>query len=176
MKNKLTALTIVAALFSVSSFAGDPVTINVTGNIIASPCAFDSTNSNLNIDLGEKGAAELSTAGSSMAEKSFNLAFKDCPVGVTKVKATFTGTDDDSSTIGTAFKNTGTATNMVVQIKPASGAWSADSLKSGSTLSTNVDTTAKTAVFALTTRAYTPTGSVNPGTINTSVVANFTYQ
>lgn len=174
MKSQLSAF--LTALFCSASFAGDPVTINVTGNVIASPCTFDTSASNLNINLGEKGASELAVAGSSMPEKTFDLAFKDCPASTTKVTATFTGTNDDTSTIGTAFKNTGTATNMVVQIKPVSGSWAADSFQSGSTMTVNVNAAAKTAKFALAARAYTPTGSVNPGTINSSIVADFTYQ
>ncbi|ELY4525202.1 fimbrial protein [Cronobacter turicensis] len=176
MNKSFTALALCTMFFSGSIFAGDPVTINVTGNIISSPCTFDTSASTLNINLGDKGAADLATAGAEMPSKKFSLAMKDCPTGTTKVTATFTGTDDTSSTIGSGFKNSGTATNMVVQIKDDASADWTSSFKSGGSMTVNVNTSDNTAKFDLATRAYTPTGSVNPGTINTSIVADFTYQ
>jgi len=176
MNVKLTTLAIIAALFSVSSYASDPVTINVTGKVVASPCTFDTANSNLNIDLGEKSAADLANPVSAFTEKAFDLAMKDCPAGTTNVTATFSGTDAADLTNGNAFKNMGTATNVVIQVKPQSGFWADVSFKNGSTMTSPVNTTAKTATFKLTTRAVTWTGSVSPGTVSASIVADFTYQ
>ena len=176
MNAKLTTLAIIAALFSVSSYASDPVTINVTGKVVASPCTFDTANSTLNIDLGEKGAADMVNPVSTLPEKPFNLVMKDCPAGTTNVIATFSGTDAADLTNGNAFKNMGTATNMVIQVKPLAGTWDSVSFKSGSTMTSAVNTTAKTATFNLTTRAVTWTGGVNPGTVSASVVVDFTYQ
>ena len=176
MNAKLTTLAIIAALFSVSSYASDPVTINVTGKVVASPCTFDTSSSTLNIDLGEKGADNLANAYSQFDAKYFDLVMKDCPVGTTKVTATFSGTDATDATLGKAFKNTGTATNMIVQIKTPPGYWESTSLGNGSTLTSDVDATAKTAKFSLVARAITPTGSVSPGTVSASIVVNFTYQ
>ena len=176
MNAKLTTLAIIAALFSVSSYASDPVTINVTGKVVASPCTFDTANSSLNIDLGEKGAADLANPVSAFTEKPFNLVMKDCPAGTTNVIATFSGTDAADLTNGNAFKNMGTATNMVIQVKPLAGTWDSVSFKSGSTMTSAVNTTAKTATFNLTTRAVTWTGGVSPGTVSASIVADFTYQ
>ncbi|WP_105606675.1 fimbrial protein [Cronobacter sakazakii] len=176
MKTKLTIIAIVTAVFSLTSNASDPVTINITGNVIASPCTFDTSASTLNIDLGEKDAASLATPGAEMPYKVFSLVMKDCPAGTTKVTATFIGTNDSSSTVGNGFKNTGTATNMVVQIKDNAATDWTSSFKSGDSMTANVNTTDKTAKFDLATRAYTPTGSVIPGTINSSIVADFTYQ
>ena len=176
MNAKLTTLAIIAALFSVSSYASDPVTINVTGKVVASPCTFDTANSSLNIDLGEKYSTDLANPVSAFTEKPFNLVMKDCPVGTTNVIATFSGTDAADLTNGNAFKNMGTATNMVIQVKPLAGTWDSVSFKSGSTMTSAVNTTAKTATFNLTTRAVTWTGGVSPGTVSASIVADFTYQ
>ncbi|MDI7419434.1 fimbrial protein [Cronobacter turicensis] len=176
MRNKLIAGALFSTLVSLGCYAGEPVTINVTGNIISAPCTFDTSASTLNIDLGEKGISDLASAGAEMPYKVFSLAMKGCPAGTTKVTATFTGTDDTSSTVGNGFKNTGTATNMVVQIKDNTSSDWTSSFKSGDSMTVNVNTSDNTAKFDLATRAYTPTGSVNPGTINTSIVANFTYQ
>ena len=176
MNAKLSTLAIIAALFSVSSYASDPVTINVTGKVVASPCTFDTANSSLNIDLGEKGAADMVNPVSTLPEKPFNLVMKDCPAGTTNVIATFSGTDAADLTNGNAFKNMGTATNMVIQVKPKNGNWDAVSFKNGSTLTLPVNTTEKKAYFALATRAITWTGGVSPGTVSASIVVDFTYQ
>ena len=179
MTAKLTTLAIIAALFSVSSYASDPVTINVTGKVVASPCTLDTANSTLDIDLGTQQTTALAAAGTNLGTKGFNIALKDCPAGTTNVTATFTGVDDPSAAPGWGFKNAGTATNITIQLKNAlAGGWDDPvyTIKSGGTWAKAVNTTTNTVVWNLAARAYTPTGSVAPGTVSASIVVDFTYQ
>ncbi|WP_110875694.1 fimbrial protein [Franconibacter helveticus] len=179
MNAKLTTLAIIAALFSVSSYASDPVTINVTGKVVASPCTLDTANSTLDIDVGTKQTTALAAAGAELGGKAFNIALKDCPAGTTSVMATFTGVDDPSAAPGNGFKNAGTATNVTIQLKNAlAGGWNDPNytIKSGGSWTKAVDTTTNTVVYNLAARAYTPTGSVAPGTVSASIVVDFTYQ
>ena len=179
MNAKLTTLAMIAALFSVSSYASDPVTINVTGKVVAAPCTLDTANSTLDIDLGTQQSTTLAAAGATLGTKAFNIALKDCPAGTTSVTATFTGTDDPSAAPGNGFKNAGTATNITIQLKNAnSGAWTDPyyTIKNGTAWNQAVNTSTNTVVYNLAARAYTPTGSVAPGTVSASIVVDFTYQ
>jgi minor fimbrial subunit len=146
--------------------AADTSTVNITGNVIASPCVVDSYNSNITINLGDIQAASLATAGTGSNWQSFTIILKNCPVSTTKVNAVFSGTPDTGD--ATRYKSTGTATNLSVELTNDTGT------NLGNTKGTTVNVVSNTATFSLKTRAYSK-GSVMPGTINASVVASFTY-
>lgn len=158
--------SIIASFMSLSH--ADPVKINITGNVIASPCIVNNSKSNLDVDLGTNiQASTLEVAGSGTTPVPFNLELASCPAGTSNVKVTFTGTADTTQT--TMYKNTGTATPLAVEL--SSGA---TILGNNSTLTQTVQTD-KTVTYALSTRAVTATGKVMPGSINSVVQANFTY-
>jgi minor fimbrial subunit len=162
---------LVLAMASTAAMAADPVNINITGKVVASPCQVNNGAADLAIDLGQNiQASTLQTAGSGSTLVSQDLTLTNCPAGTTSVKATFTGTADTTSP--TMYKNTGTATPLAVELSNG-----ADSslLSNGATVTQNVQAD-KTVTYQLQARAYTATGSVMPGTINAVVVADFTYQ
>jgi minor fimbrial subunit len=154
------------AAHSMAVNAADISTINVTGNVVASPCVIDASNATVNIDLGSIQAASLATAGTFGDWKTFDVVLKSCPASTTKVNVVFSGTPDTGD--ATRYKNTGTATNLAVELTSGGG------MNFGNTKGTTINVAANTATFALRTRAYA-TGTVMPGTINATVVASFTY-
>lgn len=149
--------------------AAEISTINITGNVVASPCVIDSSNSIINVDLGKIQAASLATAGTFSNWQPFNIILTSCPVSTTKVNVAFAGTAD--STDRTRYKNQGTATNLSVELV---GAISETNLGDGGTTYADVNSTSKSATFALKTRVFSK-GAVMPGSINATVVASFTY-
>lgn len=164
-KTVLSALVITSGITSVYA---DPVDINITGNVVASPCVVNNSVSDLNVDLGKTiQAATLEVAGSGTTPVPFNLALTSCPAGTANVKVTFTGTADTTQT--TMYKNTGTATPLAVELSSGSTI-----LGNNGTLTQTVQTD-KTVTYALSARAVTAAGSVTPGSINAVVQANFTY-
>lgn len=162
------------ALFVIAMGCGsaqaDPVNINITGNVVASPCTVNNGNSNLNVDLGTSiQASDLAAVSSGSTKKAFNLALSACPTGTSNVKVTFSGTADTTST--TMYKNTGTATNVAVELSQQT---TGTILGNGSTLTQAVQA-GKTVTYALNARAYSAKGGVLPGNISSVVQANFTY-
>lgn len=170
MKNILnkSVLAAVVLVSGINISHADPININITGNVVASPCVVNNSVSDLNVDLGKTiQAATLEVAGSGTTAVPFNLALTACPAGTSNVKVTFTGTADTTQT--TMYKNTGTATPLAVELSSGSTI-----LGNNGTLTQTVQTD-KTVTYALSARAVTSTGSVTPGSINAVVQANFTY-
>lgn len=154
------------AAHSMEVNAADISTINVTGNVVASPCVIDASNATINIDLGDIQATTLATAGTGSPWKTFDIILKGCPVSTTKAIVVFSGTQDPDD--ATRYKNAGTATNLSVELTGGGG------MNFGNTKGTTIGVASNTATFALRTRAYSK-GNTMPGTINATVVASFTY-
>jgi minor fimbrial subunit len=152
-------------------FAGDPVTLNITGNVVASPCIVNGGTGNIDVDLGDIQASTLSAAASSSAEKAFDIKLTACPTGTSSVTTTFSGTSD--TVAGTDYyKNTGTAGNVAVALIQASSG----SLKgNGSTITQTVQAD-RTVTLSMKAKAYSSAGGATPGTIVSVVTATFTYQ
>ncbi|HHB1426187.1 TPA: fimbrial protein [Serratia odorifera] len=151
--------------------SADPVTINITGNVIAAPCVVDGASS-VPVDLGEIPAPALSVKGSGSPWKAFNINLKDCPASTTKVTATFRGTA--YSATSSYYANTGTAgANAAIQLSKGD---TTTILKNGSTMQENVISSTRTAVFSLAARAVSYMGNVMPGTISAVIQVDFTYQ
>lgn len=169
----LVASLVMAASYNVANAAaGDPVNINITGTVVASPCTVDSA-SPLNISLGDTiPAATLASAGSGSDFVPFQLSLKDCPASTTAATVTFSGTADAGSV--DRYANTGTATNVDVELLNATDGTTL--LGNGKTMVCTANVTDHTCVYPLKTRAYSPNGSVMPGTVSTVVVAAFTFQ
>ena len=90
----LAAATIVL-LMNTSAQAGDPVTLNITGNVIASPCQVSSDSITKSVDLGQNiQASSLQTAGAATDWVNFDINLNSCPAGTTKAIMTMHGTAD----------------------------------------------------------------------------------
>ena len=177
--NKITMLALANTLLlagSIHASIAAPVQVNITGNVIASPCTVDTANSNLDVTLGDIPATELATAGSyGGTAQTFTIALKDCPASTTKTVATISGTPYASDT--NLFANTGTAAGVGVKIKPNAAAWTDTSVNPNqSTWVQNVNATTHAVSYVFDARSYTSVGSINPGTIVSAMQVAFTYQ
>ncbi|MGL5387207.1 MAG: fimbrial protein [Serratia sp. (in: enterobacteria)] len=168
---KYSTLALLVMASSYNAAMADPVNINITGKVVASPCVVNNNNSNLNVDLGTNiQATTLATAGAGTTPTPFNLSLTACPLGTSNVTVTFTGTAAAAPQT-TMYKNTGAATPLAVELSISD---------LGTILSNNVSVTRPvqaggTVTFPLSARAVTATGNVIPGTIVALVQANFTY-
>jgi minor fimbrial subunit len=148
----------------------DPVSINITGNVVSSPCVVNNNNNDLAVNLGTSiQAYTLATAGAGTTPATFNLALTSCPVGTGSVKVTFTGTSD--ATQPTMYANTGDAGPLAVELSQQG---TGTILGNTSTLTQTVQAD-RTVTYALSARAVTATGLATPGSIVAVVQANFTY-
>lgn len=168
-------LTVIGAIVMGGVLAGscakaDPVTLNITGNVIASPCQITSDSVTKAVDLGQNiQASSLQSAGSSSDWVNFDINIDTCPTGTTKAIMTMHGTADALST-GDLYKSTGTATNLGVQLQSQA----ADQLGDGKSITGTIASNAYT--YKLRARAYSTNGAVTPGTISSVVTATFVYQ
>lgn len=160
--------------FSHYVLAGDPVTLNITGNVVASPCEVNAASQNMTIDLGggkDLQTADLNEAGSSSPWVPITVALENCPAGTSSVTATFHGTSDTNDP-DTLYSNTGTATNVAVQLEGTSQ----EAYGNGKTSTIAIaDATDGKPTWKLQTRAFSKSGSVTPGTINSVITMSFAY-
>lgn len=70
------------------------ITITVNGKVVAKPCTVSTTNAS--VDLGDLYTFSLVSAGSASAWHSTALDLSNCPVGTSRVVATFSGTADST--------------------------------------------------------------------------------
>lgn len=167
---KLKTVMIVSLLTASSSlFAADPVTLNITGNIVASPCQISSDSVTIGVDLGQNlQASSLQTAPSSSDWVPFNIKLVSCPAGTSTATMTMHGTADPAQPAD-LYKSTGTAQNVSVQLQNLTGTQLGD----GKSVIGNIASGSYT--FPLQARAYSTSGSVTPGSINATVTATFVY-
>lgn len=143
--------------------------IAVTGKVLPSPCIVSSDTVSKGVDLPTVEARSMSDAGSSGEWVDFDLELENCPPYLTSSTAKFTGepdTDDKDT-----YKNTGTATNISLQMASRSEIYG-----NGSSLKASIKSSSHTAVFPLSARMYSPKGNVGKGSFTSVVFVDFTYQ
>ncbi|HBV4841649.1 TPA: type 1 fimbrial protein [Klebsiella aerogenes] len=154
------------------AMAGDPVSLNVTGNIIAAPCEIRNDSITQTIDLGDGApiqADTLRTAGAATPWIPFSIGLVNCPAATTKATIQFHGTPDTDNPAD-MYQNTGSAGNVAVQLQGSGG----EAFGNGQSYTGLISNNAYT--YNLRARAYTQQGNVTPGTISAVVTATFTYQ
>lgn len=166
----LLALLVLGA--GVHQVVAAPTQVNITGVVVASPCTVDTTNSDLNVNLGTSiQAKDLATAGNTSTAVPFKLVVKDCPTTTSKVTATFSGTADAAAGGRYATTSgTGMADNVAVEVAQDVSPYTLQN--PGSTMEATVVGT--TATFALRASAYAK-GVVTPGNIASVMSVDFTY-
>ena len=101
-----------SAMIPILSYSADAVNINVTGNIVASPCIVNGGANSLYVDLGNIQATALAAPGSSSTAVPFTLTVTNCPTGTSTVRADIGGlASHDSPNL---YENSGTAGNASV--------------------------------------------------------------
>lgn len=169
--NIIAAASFGLMMASQGAFAGDPVTLNITGNVVASPCIVNGGAGNIDVDLGDIQATTLAAAASSSTEVPFDIKLTACPTGTSSVVATFSGTSD-SVAGADYYKNSGTATNVAVGLIQAS----TSNLKGSGTTITQTVETDRTVTMGMKAKAYSSAGGATPGTIKSVVTVTFIYQ
>ncbi|MEP8888252.1 fimbrial protein [Enterobacter roggenkampii] len=179
--NKVSLSTAVCFLVTASTtcsvFSADPVQLNVTGTVVASPCVIDTASQSLDVPLGELQSADLNSAGSSSAWKDINVVFKSCPAGTSSITATFHGTPDAGDPT-TLYSNTAVdagedkaAKNIAVQLEGLADEPYGD----GKTATIDIASAGATPTFKMHTRAFSKDGSVTPGKISSVITMSFAY-
>lgn len=147
------------------AYAAD-ATITINGKVVAKPCTVSTVSTT--IDLGDLYTFNLLSAGASSAWKSVTLSLTNCPVGTSKVTATFSGTADSSQNY---YANQGTARSIALQLADSNGV----NLPNSSTRTVAVNDVSKAANFVLQVRAITPGGNVTQGSIQSLINVTYTY-
>ena len=156
-------LTVILAASAVVQAAD--VTITVNGKVVAKPCTVSTTTAT--VELGDLYTFSLVNAGSSSAWHSVALELSNCPVGTSRVTASFSGTADSTG----YYKNQGTAGNIQLELQDDSG----NRLNTGATKSVQVDEATQTTRFPLQVRALSVNGGATQGTIQAVINVTYTY-
>ena len=151
------------------SFADASLTLS--GKVVASPCTVDTDTVNKTVELGSLQRRDLQTAGEGGEWQDFDLLLTNCPAGTTKVTATVSGMPDPQD--ATAWKNSGTSTNMALRIASRDRS---QAFAPGGSLDQNVNISTRSASFPLSARMFTPQGSATAGTFQSIMNVEFTWQ
>ena len=156
---------LLAAMLAASSptLQAADVTITVNGKVVAKPCTVSTVNAT--VDLGDLYTFSLVSAGSSSPWHSVALNLSNCPVGTSRVTASFSGTADATG----YYKNQGTAGNLQLELQDTSGA----RFNNGTSKTVAVNDATQSTRFPLRVRALTVNGGPTQGTIQ--AVINVTY-
>lgn len=157
-------LAIMLAASSPALQAAD-VTITVNGKVVAKPCTVSTTNAS--VELGELSTFSLVSAGSASSWQSTALDLNNCPVGTSRVTASFSGTTDATG----YYKNQGTAGNIQLELQDEGG----NTLNTGATKTVQVDASTQSTRFPLKVRALTVNGGATQGTIQAVINVTYTY-
>ncbi|WP_320727302.1 fimbrial protein [Enterobacter sp. 118C5] len=166
------ALALMTAFaFPQGAFAGDPVNLQVTGTVVASPCEI-SGNADVPVNLGDSlQTADLNAAGSSSAWIPVNVSLQNCPAGTSSVTATFSG-DADAADPESLYVNSGDAKNVAVQLQGLADEKYGD----GKTATLQIaDAADGKPTWNMQARAFSKNGGVTPGSIVANITMTFAY-
>lgn len=141
------------------------VTITVNGRVVTKPCTVSTPS--VTIGLGDLFTFNYVQAGSSSAWHLVTLNLTNCPIGISRVTATFTGTTDSTG----YYKNQGGATNLQLELQDANG----NNLNNGKTTMVQVDDSTQSASLPLRVRALSVNGNAKQGSIQTVINVTYSY-
>ena len=148
-----------------STLQAADVTITVNGKVVAKPCTVSTTNAT--VELGDLYTFSLVSAGSTSAWHTVALDLSNCPVGTSRVTASFSGTADSTG----YYKNQGSAGNIQLELQDDSG----NRLNTGAAKSVQVDDATQATRFPLQVRAISVNGGATQGTIQAVINVTYTY-
>lgn len=152
-----------------TAYAVDTVYLKFTGNIRAATCNL-STGNNMDVDLANIPLDKFYSGTKASDWKPFTIELKDCSSFINSVKLTFAGTAD-SADIASLYKNSGTATNIAIQLQSGDGA-----TPLGNAKMLTVPTNGQPLVsIPLRTRAFSSLGNGTAGTLSANITATITY-
>ncbi|MDI3197816.1 type 1 fimbrial protein [Serratia ureilytica] len=141
------------------------VTITVNGRVVAKPCTVATPSAA--VDLGDLFTFNYVQAGSGSAWHPVTLNLTNCPIGTSRVIATFTGTADGAK----YYKNQGGATNLQLELQDTNG----NNLGNGKTTAVQVDDATQAASLPLQVRALSVKGNAKQGSIQAVINVTYTY-
>lgn len=142
------------------------VNITLNGKVVAKPCTVSTVATT--VDLGDLYTFNLLSPGAYSAWQPVTLNLTHCPVGTTKVTATFSGTADSSRNY---YANQGAARNIALQLVDSGGV----NLANGSRKTVGVSNASRAASFVLRVRAITPNGNATQGSLQAVINVTYTY-
>lgn len=148
----------------------EPVNINITGNVVASPCAVDTSSVSQDVDFGQVRLTEMRAAGNASDWKPFQVKLINCPQGTSSVTATFSGIPATAD--ATLYANAGSAANAAVQLAQATNKTLVQG--DGSSMTVSVDAQ-HNAIYDLAGRLISFADTTS-GSFSSVVQINFTYQ
>lgn len=167
---------LVIALCAFDAACADIVAISVNGRLIASPCRVNSSQSNFLVQLGNTPAATLANKYSATPEVYFKIVLDQCPESTNSVIASFSGqTYPQDANYGYANNGTSQFVGVLLKLTDEPDHFVSNT-RSGKSVNLKVDKSTNSVVFNFSTRLWTDTGNVTPGTINSAVTISFTYQ
>ncbi|MDN0124311.1 fimbrial protein [Yersinia aleksiciae] len=152
-------------LMATATIQASDVTITVNGKVVAKPCVVSTTATN--VELGDLYTFSMLSAGASSSWHDVALDLNNCPVGTSRVTATFSGTADSTG----YYKNQGSAGNIQLELQDGSG----NQLNNGTSTSVQVDESSQYTRFPLKVRALTVNGGATQGTIQAVINVTYTY-
>lgn len=160
-----------AQCFSLAtSQAADNTAINVTANIVASPCTIST--SELNIDLGDIQATKLEAPGSTSDWSPVSkILLTNCPASTTSVIAHFGGGGAATNGDVNGYQNLGMDKSISVEL--ADDSPTPYYLSQGKELTTNVVN--HSAEFDVKARLYS-SGNSTPGQVGSTVQVVFYFK
>ncbi|TXE51213.1 type 1 fimbrial protein [Serratia ureilytica] len=149
---------------SLSAYAAD-VTITINGRVVAKPCTVSTPSAA--VDLGDLFTFNYAQAGAGSPWHPVTLNLTNCPIGTSRVTATFTGTTDSTG----YYKNQGGATNLQLELQDTSG----NNLNNGKTKIVQVNDSNQSATLPLQVRALSVNGNAKQGSIQAVINVTYTY-
>lgn len=153
-----------ALALNVTTLQANDITIELKGKVVAKPCNVFAPK--INVDLGPLNTFSFVSPGSASDWHNINLDLEDCPVGTSRVVATFSGSADSTG----YYKNEGTAGNIQLELQDDKDT----PLNSGVQKTVQVDNL-QSAHFPLRVRALSVNGGATQGTIRAVINITYTY-
>ncbi|CAI1222931.1 TPA: fimbrial protein [Serratia fonticola] len=141
------------------------VTITVNGRVVAKPCTVSTPSAT--VELGDLFTFNYMQAGAGSAWHPVTLDLTNCPIGTSRVVATFTGATDSTG----YYKNQGDATNLQLELRDSSH----NNLNNGKTKAVEVDDSTQSANLPLQVRALSVNGNAKQGSIQAVINVTYTY-
>ncbi|WPA92397.1 fimbrial protein [Providencia zhijiangensis] len=168
-KNTLLFLFLSAAGIPLFAYSTSTVKLNFTGNIKAATCSLSAGN-NQSVDLTTIPLDTFYSGTKASSWKPFTIELKNCSSFINSVKLTFSGSAD-SADVASLYKNSGTATNIAIQLQNGAG-----TTPLGNNKVLTVPTNGQALVsIPLRTRAFSSLGNGTAGTLSTNITATITY-
>ncbi|WP_338726327.1 fimbrial protein [Shewanella baltica] len=176
MKKLTLSILVLSALFGVNAQANN--TITFLGEVSDQTCevAINGNAANPTVLLPTVSTAELATAGAVAGETPFTISVSGCTVNATKALPIKTVFVANNVTAGGNLGNTGTATNVALQILDSVGGTGVN-LTTGSTVDgLNIAAGANSASHDFAVQYISEAGSATAGRVVSAVQYAISYQ